>query len=267
MRTISWVLAVAAACGGKAAAPTAASPATQPAEGVAALGWLEGRWLAEDGSVETWTAAGDALFGVGFTAEGFEAMILAAGDDGRLRFTAYPGGASATEFVLVEQGAAEAVFENPEHDFPQRVRYARSGDALTARIEGDGRAPVDFAWHAAPTAPAPALEQADRDFAADTAARGADGWAAWFAEKGAMWRPGVGRIEGPEAVHAAMAPAFAQGFQLSWAPLASGLAADGRTGFTVGEYRTGRGATGAYVSVWTESPAGWRVLFDVGDPG
>ena len=29
------------------------------------------------------------------------------------------------------------VFENPEHDFPQRIIYTRSEDRLQARIEGD----------------------------------------------------------------------------------------------------------------------------------
>ena len=36
---------------------------------VQSLEWLRGRWASADGlSVEEWTAAGDALFGVGFTA-------------------------------------------------------------------------------------------------------------------------------------------------------------------------------------------------------
>ena len=34
------------------------------------------------------------------------------------------------------RGQAFVVFENPEHDYPQRILYLRDGDELTARIEG-----------------------------------------------------------------------------------------------------------------------------------
>jgi hypothetical protein len=30
----------------------------------------------------------------------------------------------------------QAIFENPQHDFPQRVIYRRDGESLFARIEG-----------------------------------------------------------------------------------------------------------------------------------
>lgn len=40
-------------------------------------------------------------------------------------------------FKLVRNGPREAVFENPEHDFPQRIIYRLESDgALFARIEG-----------------------------------------------------------------------------------------------------------------------------------
>ncbi len=41
-----------------------------------------------------------------------------------------------TEFRMVELAANRVVFENPTHDFPQRVIYERNGDTLHARIEG-----------------------------------------------------------------------------------------------------------------------------------
>jgi hypothetical protein len=43
---------------------------------------------------------------------------------------------------LISNAEQRAVFENPTHDFPQRIIYARDGDLMTARIEGavDGRA-------------------------------------------------------------------------------------------------------------------------------
>lgn len=45
-------------------------------------------------------------------------------------------GQSAASFPLVRLSGQEAVFENPQHDFPQRVIYRRDGDRLTGRIEG-----------------------------------------------------------------------------------------------------------------------------------
>jgi len=43
----------------------------------------------------------------------------------------------------------QLVFENPEHDFPQRIGYERDGDGMRAWIEGtlDGRSRrVEFAY-------------------------------------------------------------------------------------------------------------------------
>ena len=47
-----------------------------------------------------------------------------------------PAGQAEASFPLVRLGAAEADFENPAHDFPQRVIYRRDGELLRARIEG-----------------------------------------------------------------------------------------------------------------------------------
>ena len=41
-----------------------------------------------------------------------------------------------TAFKLKTWSANEFVFENPEHDFPQRILYKINGDSLAARIEG-----------------------------------------------------------------------------------------------------------------------------------
>jgi hypothetical protein len=41
------------------------------------------------------------------------------------------------EFRLKSQTDTEVVFENPEHDFPQRVIYRASQGGLTGRIEGN----------------------------------------------------------------------------------------------------------------------------------
>ena len=55
--------------------------------------------------------------------------------DGGLVYVAQPGGAPPTEFVLTELSGMRAVFENPRHDFPQRIVYeVKSEGGLSASI-------------------------------------------------------------------------------------------------------------------------------------
>lgn len=57
-------------------------------------------------------------------------------------YVASPSGQARTPFALVARGPSTATFENPAHDYPTRIVYTRSGNMLTARIEGlkDGKA-------------------------------------------------------------------------------------------------------------------------------
>ena len=110
------------------------------------LAWLSGCWKsqsAEAGSGEQWTPiAGGTMLGTsrtvkqGKTVE-FEFMQLRYLPDRTLAFVAQPSGQSATVFPLLRINDDEAVFENTQHDFPQRVVYARDGETrLLARVEG-----------------------------------------------------------------------------------------------------------------------------------
>jgi len=78
----------------------------------------------------------------------YEFMQIRTREDGGVEFVARPSGQSEATFTLKPDGNREAVFENPAHDFPQRVIYRAIGqDTLHARIEGmlDGtRRAVDF---------------------------------------------------------------------------------------------------------------------------
>ncbi len=125
----------------------AAPPAQAQTDPFAPVAWLAGCWNPqgrEAGSTEQWMApAGGAMLGMtrivknGRVVE-FEFMQLRADAEGRLSFIAQPQGRPPTEFRLARQGEAEAVFENPGHDFPQRVIYRRTApDRLLARIEGE----------------------------------------------------------------------------------------------------------------------------------
>lgn len=114
--------------------------------------WLAGHWRAEDGgriSEEVWMAPqGGLMAGMARTihdgrAVSFEFAYITTGEDAA--YFAQPGGRPPVRFDLVTQEGESAVFENPEHDFPQRIAYARDGDTLTATISTMDRT-REFSW-------------------------------------------------------------------------------------------------------------------------
>lgn len=120
------------------------------------LAWMAGAWEGDDGRMqmeEHWLAPkGGTMLGLhrdlasGRTV-GFEFLRIEALADG-IVYVASPQGRPGTPFRLVESGAKRAVFENREHDFPQRILYWLDADgSLHARIEGpqDGK-PVSQEW-------------------------------------------------------------------------------------------------------------------------
>ena len=126
-----------------AGAPSAARADADPA---AALAWLAGCWASEGGepgSGEQWMPpAGGTLLGMSRTvAKGrtvaHEFMQVREVEPGRLAFIANPSGQAQATFPVKSLGERSVVFENPTHDFPQRVIYRldESG-VLRARIEG-----------------------------------------------------------------------------------------------------------------------------------
>ncbi len=78
----------------------------------------------------------------------FEFMRIVEQDDGGLEFIASPSGQSTASFLMVSVKDREVIFENPDHDFPQRIIYRLVSDEdLLGRIEGtiDGEErAVDF---------------------------------------------------------------------------------------------------------------------------
>jgi hypothetical protein len=123
------------------------APAAGAADGTLdQLSWLAGCWKSdtgEAGSVEQWMpAAGGSLIGMSRTVKGgktvaWEFMRIANTPEGKLAFFAQPSGQQPASFTVLKQSATEVVFENPAHDFPQRVIYRfESPDKLRASIEG-----------------------------------------------------------------------------------------------------------------------------------
>lgn len=115
------------------------------------LSWMGGYWLAcADGreTSETWSdPRGGMLLGMALTYENgalegakvsFEQSRIASGSAGSAGVAYFAGveGAPPVVFPAVQAAGTRVVFENAEHDFPQRVIYERDGDVLNARIEG-----------------------------------------------------------------------------------------------------------------------------------
>ncbi len=159
LRRGPWVLWVGLGMlwGGCTAVPLGPSSAVQEVEPVASpslsdLSWLAGTWVStsesEPQTVEHWLAPeGGMMLGVNRTVEGgravfFEYLRIEV-EDGDIVYLASPRGRHPpTRFALTEHGATWAVFENPDHDFPQRIEYRREADLLTMSIHGreDGEA-------------------------------------------------------------------------------------------------------------------------------
>jgi hypothetical protein len=108
------------------------------------LAFMAGQWAGRSGQVEmeeSWLAPkGGVMLGlhrdvVPGKAAFFEFLRIE-DRDGKVVYIASPKGKGATEFVLVSLEKERAIFENLEHDFPQRIIYWREEDRLTARIEG-----------------------------------------------------------------------------------------------------------------------------------
>jgi ketosteroid isomerase-like protein len=110
------------------------------------LSWLSGCWERVDGeagSGEYWTPlAGESLFGISRTVRGgktvaYEFMQIRRTEDGAIELIAHPSGQATATFRLIEAPEHKAVFEDPAHDFPQRVIYQlQDPDHLAAWIEG-----------------------------------------------------------------------------------------------------------------------------------
>ena len=108
------------------------------------LGWLQGCWaiVSQERAIEEqWMAPrGGTMLGAGRTVRGgrlveYE-LVLIKEQDGRLAYEAHPSGQPSATFPAKEIGAARVVFENLDHDFPQRVGYELAGETLNAWIEG-----------------------------------------------------------------------------------------------------------------------------------
>ena len=125
---------------------TVMAPAQRPRARLDAIAFMQGCWtgLAANGAVieERYTPPADNLI-IGMTryvkngrVVDFEFTTLEYRDS-TIILVPRPKGQRSDEFPLKEIRDGYAVWENPAHDFPQRIIYRRSAPReLTARIEG-----------------------------------------------------------------------------------------------------------------------------------
>lgn len=118
-----------------------AEPKTQSGSKPASdLAWLSGCWQHNNGATrEIWSESYYGLkFGYAVSRRNqqvtfFEDLRIEPSPDG-LILVAYPGGKQPTRFVESSLGAQSVSFDNPNHDFPQRITYQRGPTGLTATI-------------------------------------------------------------------------------------------------------------------------------------
>jgi len=118
------------------------------------------------------------------------------------------------------------------------------------------------------------LLDADRAFDGETAARGLDGWMAWFAPD-ARLNTAEGEIAGLAAVRKFYSGMFARReFSIRWQPFFAEASKDGTLGYTMGRavisFREDSGEVrkrdGRYLTVWKRQPDGrWLAVTDMGN--
>ncbi|MCI0434921.1 MAG: DUF6265 family protein [Gemmatimonadetes bacterium] len=128
-------------------APTAEQPVAGAAQAtIADVAWISGEWAGTTDGVTTeehWLApASGAIVGVARTVRNglmtsYEFLCIAE-RQGVLVYSAMPDGRTTpTHFTLTSIDTGVAVFENPAHDYPTTIRYARRADgALETTISG-----------------------------------------------------------------------------------------------------------------------------------
>ena len=134
-----------------------ASTAEEPGR-IGQVAWLSGCWVQQAGQTmveEHWTPPrGGTMLSVGRTTRAdklveYEFVVLHE-QDSRLAYEAHPSGQPMATFLSIQISEDMVVFEDPAHDFPQRVGYRKAGaDALDAWIEGEQRGQrkhIDFKY-------------------------------------------------------------------------------------------------------------------------
>jgi len=129
-------------------------PALVSADGSSSseFGWLAGCWVTPDNRAQEVWVIDDKRSLVGFAVSikdsklgSYELLSIKQDEDGSWIYTAHPAGRKAASFRAEEMDKNSVVFANPDHDFPQEIRYLREDDRLSATISMLGGVdPVTF---------------------------------------------------------------------------------------------------------------------------
>ena len=115
---------------------------------IADFGGMAGCWEQRDDAKkmlisEQWMSpAGTSILGIGRTVKNdkttdWEFTRIEKRPDGIFYVAKPKENTDETAFKLIRSSKTEFVFENKEHDFPQRVIYTLLGTKMIGRIEGD----------------------------------------------------------------------------------------------------------------------------------
>jgi hypothetical protein len=118
--------------------------------------WMTGAWEHADEqgwADEYWTPLrgdlmlGSARSGTGEKLDFWEQMRIQKEDDGAVVLWVVSAGQKPVRFEATVSAENSIVFENPEHDYPQRIYYWREGKELKAEISLlDGSTVVRFSF-------------------------------------------------------------------------------------------------------------------------
>ena len=132
------------------------APAFALSDALVMPAWMTGAWAYEDQNSwadEYWTPPrGDMMIGAsrsgtGETLDFWEQMRIQKEDDGAVVLWAVSGDQRPVRFKATVSAENSIVFENPDHDYPQRIYYWREGKELKAEISlMDGSKAVQFSF-------------------------------------------------------------------------------------------------------------------------
>jgi hypothetical protein len=112
------------------------------------LSWIVDRWVSTDGdatSYEHWEkVSNDLIVGSSETIKNgdtvfHEKLKIAKEGDDIFYIAEVKHNPAPVKFKLTSISDNQAVFENPEHDFPQKIVYKNTDGNLHASIEGPGK--------------------------------------------------------------------------------------------------------------------------------
>jgi len=109
--------------------------------------WLEGKWQVKTDKAEmyeVWQKDGRRLKGEGYSVKDGQKMLnetlYLENFDGQWAYIALPKGQIITLFRLIQADKNNYIFENKEHDFPQRIHYNFDGQkSIHVIVEGSDK--------------------------------------------------------------------------------------------------------------------------------